>query len=229
LQINFQATRLVLFVDEADAALQYIYCEGITFFDKILNDVKEVRANLQFALLGTALSDDFFSECLLTKQPKFFITTFFTEEECKKLCDLLNFEDSTTICKLVYHSAGGQPQLTQRICDAVYIRNISIENFEIQYYKLIEILFFTEAGLAVDTNLRAVEHTFNHYRNYSPAMVYLLELIIEKECVKFEPTFYEHQAIVLTGMIKVECDDLSFSNEIYKRYFTENIELFLGP
>ncbi|HAN76524.1 MAG TPA: hypothetical protein DCQ31_01495, partial [Bacteroidales bacterium] len=204
LQINFQATRLVLFVDEADAALQYIYCEGITFFDKILNDVKEVRANLQFALLGTALPDDFFSECLLTKQPKFFITTFFSEEESKKLCDLLNFEDNTAICKLVYRSAGGQPQLTQRICEAIYTGNFATDNFENQYQNTIESLFFTEAGLAVDTNLRAVEHTFNHYRNYSPAMVYLFELIISSGFVTFEAKYYEHQAIVLTGMMKAE-------------------------
>lgn len=228
LQLNFLQTRLVLFVDEADAALQYIYCEGITFFDKILNDVKEFRANLQFALLGTALPDDFFSECLLTVPPKLFITTFFSEEESKKLCDLLNFEVEANVCKLIYRSAGGQPQLTQRICEAVYTGNFATGNFEIQYQKSIESLFFTETGFAVDTNLRAVEHTFNHYRNYSPAMVYLLELIISTGFVTFEPKYYEYQAIVLTGMMKAEGENLIFSNEIYKRYFTENIELFLG-
>ncbi len=218
-----ETREIVLFIDEIDVvrSLPFSVDEFFAAIRSCYNRRTEDSAfdRLTFCLLGVASPSDLIVD---TKMTPFNIgtridLTDFTLKEALPLNFGLPSQSSSAILERVLWWTGGQPFLTQRLCQAVAIDKSVSRPSNVD--RVCSNLFLTHTAHESDDNLAFVR---NRLLNSEVDVTSLLDIykgILSRKLVADEEANPICAVLKLSGIVKVERGFLKVRNRIYQRVF----------
>ncbi len=211
-------SRIVIFVDEIDAvrSLPFPADEFFAGVRALYNARTESAdaARITFCLLGVATPADLITE---TRMSPFNVgrriaITDFTEAEAAPLAALLPGGQSTL--RRVLWWTGGNPYMTQRLCEAVAITG---EAGQVDH--LCESLFLTKAAQESDDNLAFVRNRLLRSEADLASLLEMYQRVRAGRRVPDDDTSPLCAVLKLSGVVKEDGGFLKVRNRIYDRTF----------
>lgn len=222
---------IVIFIDEIDSMLNLDKEKFSTDdFFALLRSFYNTRPDnpdlnrLTFALLGVAAPNDLMKDVVRTP---FNIGTAidlhnFTINDSKPL--LHGFQnlsvDRNELLKEVLFWTGGQPFLTQKLCDAISASHSKIEDIQ-KYVKNEVDRLFLLSKVQSEPNLSNVKNRIMQNKTYNTEMLGIYQRVLSGEEVRSDNNNFAQIYLKLSGLLSANEGKLVINNQIYEKYFNK--------
>lgn len=223
--------QIAIFIDEIDSILSLDKALFSTddFFAAvraIYNEQTEVPdlQRIHFCLLGVASPDDLMEDPARTPfniGKSIQLGNFNLEDTTPLLAGLngLSADPKDILTEIMYWS-GGQPYLTQKLCQAVS-QGKEIINPHESVYNLVEGLFLSPGRLNDEANLSNVQRRTLNPASDQVGMLSTYGKIIKEGSVLLDMRQSEQVSLKLTGLVSETYGELRVNNLIYSKVFDQ--------
>lgn len=228
-EIVLAATRapVVVFLDEVDGVEQLDYASELFNTVRACHDARAAEPEyerLSFVLLGTSMPSGAAAQasraaaevCRRVELPDFRF------EEARPLALGLGLETGVAeraLYRILYWT-GGQPYLTQKLCQAV-ARNAARIDSDQAVDRLVAARFFARNAVATESSLTRVRDALERAGRLAGPALKLYRRIRRGKRVRYEPASPLHELLRVCGLARVTDDRrLVVRNRIYAEVFT---------
>jgi CHASE2 domain-containing sensor protein len=228
--LNLIESKLIIFIDEIDAILSLNF--SVDKFFSVIRSCYNKRANyphyqkLSFCLIGVATPKDLIQD--FSRSPfnigEAIELTYFKIEEAKNLAKGLEnkVENPEKILEIILKYTGGQPFLTQRICNLVLESNETInqeKNIEQFIKNLIDQKVISNWKYDdPQSHFLTIEQRLLKSKN-ATILLRLYYQILQNKKIKFIKDNSPLNELLLTGLVKKEDNLFKIINPIYQKIF----------
>ncbi|MCT7976858.1 AAA-like domain-containing protein [Laspinema olomoucense] len=227
--------KLVIFIDEIQSLIAWQLQNTFIGFLKSLSETRNEPAlkQLAFVLLGVAKPSDLVTNYIYAFNFGEQIELSYLTGDCEPL--QRGLESATTnparVLKAILSWTGGQPFLTQVLCDLVAKGSAISEDIDVEEY----IDTLVEENILDNWRRQDRLNHFhgieNWFRRVNPSQkvsklaslrIYSRLLASGKRAMKFDGYDPRHWDLLISGIVKKEEDYLALTNGIYKQIFNLN-------
>lgn len=221
--------KLIIFIDEIQTLITWeIQNKFFGFIRALSQSQEESLQRLNFVFLGVANPSDLITNAHYTFNIGKSLQLGNFTGDCEPLQEGLKriSSDPIKILDIIIEWTGGQPFLTQILCDLVASHHINEENIDWQDY--IERIVFSD--IIEDWRNRDRQNHFHEVENWfirvnsskkadKISALKLYRKILSGENYRFREGDKKHWELLMSGLIFVKSDRLEISNRIYRKVF----------